>query len=111
LALACGVHDVIVKPAAPAAILAAVEALLGAAGDRRPLADAREFDEQHRRTLQTKLLEKTAAEARLAAELAETQRLTRSGTWDLDPRTGMIVLSSRLRGLLGLPSSTIHQDQ
>jgi serine phosphatase RsbU (regulator of sigma subunit)/CheY-like chemotaxis protein len=49
--------------------------------------------------------------AYLADRLAETHRLTRSGTWDLDPETGMIIMSPGLRDLLRLPAATVRPEQ
>jgi CheY-like chemotaxis protein/serine phosphatase RsbU (regulator of sigma subunit) len=48
--------------------------------------------------------------ALLAGRLADTQLLTRSGTWDLDLETDMVVLSPVLRELLGLPSTRVRRD-
>jgi serine phosphatase RsbU (regulator of sigma subunit)/CheY-like chemotaxis protein len=132
LARACGVRDLIPKPAEPMVVLAAIDALLSAVPVALPAGTGSAFAAEHRHALKTKLLEKTTAlllsEARLRAaddrvaelrshaasladRLAETQRVTHSGTWDLDPRTGLIVLSAGVRDLLRLPSSTVPQDR
>ncbi|GIJ48264.1 hypothetical protein Val02_51500 [Virgisporangium aliadipatigenens] len=47
----------------------------------------------------------------LAERLAETHRVTRSGTWDLDPRTGEVTVSPGLRDLLRLPEATVPGDR
>jgi serine phosphatase RsbU (regulator of sigma subunit) len=45
--------------------------------------------------------------ADLADRLAETERVTVSGGWEYDRRTGLIVLSGRLADLLGLPAAML----
>src|SRR4051812_12770605 len=77
LADACGVHDVILKPAQPSAVLATIDSLLRP-GRLSVLADG---------------------------QLAETQRLARAGTWEFDPATGALVVSPELRDLLRLRST------
>ncbi|WP_030441752.1 SpoIIE family protein phosphatase [Actinoplanes subtropicus] len=77
LADACGVHDVILKPAQPSAVLATIDSLLFP-GQFSVLADG---------------------------QLAETQRLVRAGTWEFDPAAGAIVMSPELRDLLRLRST------
>ncbi|NMO49872.1 SpoIIE family protein phosphatase [Actinoplanes sp. TBRC 11911] len=79
LAHACDVHSVIFKPAQPATVLATIDSLL------RPGRISLRADDQ----------------------LAETQRLTRSGTWELDLDTRTVVVSGALRDVLGLPSTTL----
>jgi serine phosphatase RsbU (regulator of sigma subunit)/CheY-like chemotaxis protein len=83
LADACDVHDVIFKPAHPTTVLAAIDALLVAG--------------------QVSVLP--------ADQVAETQRLTRSGTWEFDPVTNTIVVSPELRDLLRLPSTRLALDE
>jgi serine phosphatase RsbU (regulator of sigma subunit)/CheY-like chemotaxis protein len=83
LAAACDVHDVIFKPAHPTTVLATIDALLSP--DRISVLPA--------------------------DQLAETQRLTRSGTWELDPDTFTIVVSAELRDLLRLPSTRLRLDE
>jgi serine phosphatase RsbU (regulator of sigma subunit)/CheY-like chemotaxis protein len=77
LAHACDVHDVILKPAQPLTVLATIDSLLA-------------------RGLMSVLP---------AEQVAETQRLTRSGTWELDLATDTIVVSPELRDILRLPST------
>lgn len=79
LAYACNVHNVIFKPAQPATVLATIDSLL------RPGRISLRDDEQ----------------------LAETQRLTRSGSWELDLDTNTVKVSAGLRDILGLPSTTL----
>ena len=79
LAHACDVRDVIFKPAQPSTVLATIDSLLGAGQIFEPP----------------------------AAQLAETQRVTRSGTWELDLVTNTIVVSRGLRDVLGLPSTKL----
>ena len=83
LADACDVHDVIFKPAHPTTVLATIDALI-VPGQVSVLA---------------------------ADQLAETQRLTRSGSWQLDPETFTIVVSPELRDLLGLPLTKLHLEE
>src|SRR5688572_1390081 len=83
LAAACDVRDVIFKPAHPTTVLATIDALLVPGQISVPPAD----------------------------QLVETQRLTRSGTWELDPETFTIVVSPELRDLLALPSTRLRLDQ
>jgi serine phosphatase RsbU (regulator of sigma subunit)/DNA-binding response OmpR family regulator len=92
MARACGVQDVIFKPALPTTVLATIDALLG--GRPPSTEDAGE-----------------RPAAQVADRLAETHQLTQSGTWDLDPRTGAIVLSVGLCDLLRLPSARVDPDQ
>jgi len=77
LADACGVRDVILKPAQPSAVLATIDSLLLPGRLSVPP----------------------------AGQLAETQRLARAGTWEFDPATGAIVMSPELRDLLRLRST------
>jgi len=79
LADACGVRDVILKPARPSAVLATVESLLPPG--------------------RLSVLPR--------GQLAETQRLARAGTWEFDPATGAIVVSPELRDLLRLRSTRL----
>jgi CheY-like chemotaxis protein len=83
LADACDVRDVIFKPAHPTTVLATIDALLVPGQVSVPPAD----------------------------QLAETRRLTRSGTWELDPATKTVVLSPELRDLLQLPSTRLALDE
>jgi CheY-like chemotaxis protein len=83
LAAACDVRDVIFKPAHPTTVLATIDALL--------------FPGR--------------ISVRPADQLAETQRLTRSGTWELDPETFTIVVSAELRDLLQLPTTRLRLDE
>jgi serine phosphatase RsbU (regulator of sigma subunit)/DNA-binding response OmpR family regulator len=83
LANACDVHDVILKPADPAMVLATVDALLGVGRIR----------------------------AHAAEQVAETQRLTRSGTWELDPATGTVVVSPTLCEVFRLASPRLAIDE
>jgi serine phosphatase RsbU (regulator of sigma subunit)/DNA-binding response OmpR family regulator len=79
LADACDVRDVIFKPAHPTTVLATIDGLLVPG--------------------QVSVLP--------ADQLAEVQRLTRSGTWELDPVTRTVILSPELRDLLRLPSTRL----
>lgn len=90
MARACGVRDVIFKPAQPAAVLATIDSLVS-----RPTLPVQW--ERHA--------------GFVADRLAETQQLTRSGTWDLDPDSGVIVLSAGLRDLLRLPTAGVRPEQ
>ncbi len=124
LARACGVQEVILKPAPPAAVLTAIDALLSAGSESCVgTAATPEFAQRHRHALKTKLLETTTAlrvagdreaglrlnASLLQERLAETQRVTQTGSWDLDPRSGVIVLSAGLRDRFRLPSSKVPQ--
>jgi CheY-like chemotaxis protein len=115
LARACGVQGVIFKPARPKAVFAVVDVLLAATGE--PAAGsaaargADDFADRHRQALKAKLLAKSEALAELMDRLAETQRMTHSGTWDLDPGSGLITLSPSLSALLGLPATTVTREQ
>lgn len=114
LARACGVQGVIFKPARPKAVFAVVDVLLRGASERdagQGDAGDDEFADRHRQALKAKLLAKSEALAELMDRLAETQRMTHSGTWDLDPRTGLITLSPGLSALLGLPATTVTREQ
>jgi CheY-like chemotaxis protein len=83
LADACDVRDVIFKPADPTTVLATIDALPIPGQVRVPHAD----------------------------RAAEIQRLTRSGTWELDPVTRTIVVSPELRDLFRLPSPRVALDE
>ena len=77
LARACGVREVIVKPAHPRVVLAALESLLNAEQPDPPSATVEEFADEHRLALKTKLFEKAAAlglsEGRLRAIVHTTK--------------------------------------
>ena len=112
MARACGVRDVIFKPAQPALVLATIDALLG------DLAGAGSAEDNVAPQVQQPMQvagDRTAQWRRLAADFAdrltETHQLTRSGTWDLDPGTGMIVLSAGLCDLLRLPCGRVRLEQ
>jgi serine phosphatase RsbU (regulator of sigma subunit)/DNA-binding response OmpR family regulator len=77
------VHDVIFKPANPTTVLATIDALLVPGRASVPSAD----------------------------RVAETQRLTRSGTWELDAVTSTIIVSPELRDVLRLPSTELRLDE
>jgi serine phosphatase RsbU (regulator of sigma subunit)/CheY-like chemotaxis protein len=79
LAHACDVHDVILKPAQPSTVLATIDSLL-TRGQMFVLP---------------------------AEQVAETQRLTRAGTWELDLAADTIVVSPELRDVLRLPSTKL----
>ncbi|GGN90733.1 hypothetical protein GCM10010112_76400 [Actinoplanes lobatus] len=120
MARACGVRDVIFKPAQPGMVLATIDALLGsgsvaeqtvglagsvdaAAGvplGRQPVLPADDLMD---------LWLNLATDC--ADRLAETHQLTRSGLWDLDLDSGMIVLSTGLCDLLRLPSAGVRLEQ
>lgn len=135
LARACGVQDVIFKPAHPSTVFAAIDTLLGRApvdqGQRRvPTGNAAppavddtttgdvvgEVTVAAQDARCTRLTDDAAAVGArlpeyLADRLAETHQRTRSGTWDLDLTTGSIVVSASLRDLLHLPSTTLRPEQ
>lgn len=122
MARACGVQDVIFKPALPGTVLATIDALLGAyrvadpwsAGDLVGSIEAVGVA-AHRQPPAAAADDRTADWRRLSADfadrLAETHQLTQSGTWDLDPETGMIMLSIGLRDLLRLPSTRVFAEE
>ena len=83
LADAYDVREVIFKPADPTAVLAAIDAL--------PI--------------------QGRVSASLPDQLAETQRLTRSGTWEFDPVTNTVAVSPELRGLLRMSSARVALDE
>ncbi|MFI5889746.1 SpoIIE family protein phosphatase [Actinoplanes sp. NPDC051513] len=83
LAHACGVHDVILKPAQPSTVLATIDSLL--------------------------VVEQVSVSP--LEQMAETQRLTGAGTWELDPATDTILVSPGLRDALGLPSARLPVRQ
>jgi PAS domain S-box-containing protein len=77
LARACGVQDVIVKPAHPRAVLAALDSLLRTAPTAlAPVATVEEFADEHRLALKSKLFQKAEAlglsEGRLRAIVQST---------------------------------------
>ena len=122
MARACGVRDVIFKPAQPGMVLATIDALLGADSvvGQGPMGDLAGAAEDLSVAVQgqqpVRAAEEPAAHWRglaadLAHRLAETHRLTRSGTWDLDPATGMIMLSFGLCDLLRLPTGRLLLEQ
>jgi serine phosphatase RsbU (regulator of sigma subunit)/DNA-binding response OmpR family regulator len=114
LARACGVRDVIFKPAQPDTVLAMIDALLGVGRDLAgPFEDAGAAGSGR---LSTPAADDRTAHWRslamdFADRLAETHHITQSGTWDLDPGTGMIMLSTGLRDLLRLPSAKMRPEQ
>lgn len=77
LARACGVREVIVKPAHPRVVLAALDSLLSADPIDLPPATVEEFADEHRLALKTKLFEKATAlglsEGRLRAIVHTTK--------------------------------------
>ncbi|HKT02133.1 MAG TPA: SpoIIE family protein phosphatase [Rugosimonospora sp.] len=121
LARACGVQDVIFKPAHPTTVLATIDTLLGQcgpAGQGQP--DAAGAVEEvivaadDGRCIQVTGEAATEAGGQaeyLADRLAETHQLTRSGIWDLDLATGTVVVSACLRDLLHLPSTMLRPEQ
>lgn len=126
MARACGVREVIYKPAAPITVLAVVDALL--ARTPAPVADGGrpdDFVDQHRQTLKAKLVQTAAAlqatharETRLRREvghlqglLAETQHLTWAGAWHLNPATGAVVLTRDVSDRLGLATPEVPRRQ
>jgi len=120
MARACGVRDVIFKPAQPGMVLATIDALLGTEsvvgqGPAGEVAGAAEDvavpSQQPVRAAEEPAVHWRGLAADLAHRLAETHRLTRSGTWDLDPATGMIMLSFGLCDLLRLPTGRLLLEQ
>ncbi|RSM58338.1 hypothetical protein DMB66_29935 [Actinoplanes sp. ATCC 53533] len=127
MARACGVRDVIFKPAQPNMVLATIDALLGAdsavpqgqSGDLAGAVGAVEDGDgdvavqgqQPGRAADEPAAHWRGLAADFAHRLAETHRLTRSGTWDLDPATGMIMLSFGLCDLLRLPTGRVLIEQ
>jgi CheY-like chemotaxis protein len=87
LAHACGVHDVILKPAQPSTVLATIDSLFACG--------------------QMSLLPAEQISVRPAEQIVETQRLTRSGTWELDLATNAVLVSPGLSDVLGLPSAKV----
>jgi serine phosphatase RsbU (regulator of sigma subunit)/CheY-like chemotaxis protein len=83
LADAYDVRNVIFKPADPTAVLAAIDALPIHGRVSVPPTD----------------------------QLAETQRLTRSGTWEFDPVTDTVAVSPELRELLRMSSTRLALDE
>lgn len=92
IAQACGVHDVIYKPATPAVVMSVVDSMLERGHEAAAVRSDREV-------------------ARLQGLLAETQRLTLAGTWHLDPHTGMVMLSAELADRLGLIAPQMPRQQ
>jgi serine phosphatase RsbU (regulator of sigma subunit)/DNA-binding response OmpR family regulator len=118
MARACGVRDVIFKPAQPGMVLATIDALLGAESLAEPdraggLAadDAATAARQSGQPADDLTEQWRSLAADFADRLEETHQLTQSGTWDLDPEAGLIVLSIGLRDLLRLPSARVGLDQ
>ena len=105
MARACGVRDVVFKPAQPTAVLATIDALLAG----RDLAEPAE--EGGAATQARRLPAPRGHAEHLTDRLVETHGLTRSGTWDLDRRNGLIVLSASLCDLLRLPSGGLPIEQ
>jgi serine phosphatase RsbU (regulator of sigma subunit)/CheY-like chemotaxis protein len=79
LAHACGVHDVILKPAQPLTVLATIDSLFVPGPISVPPVE----------------------------QIIETQRLTRCGTWELDPATNTVLVSPELSDVLRLPSTKV----
>jgi CheY-like chemotaxis protein len=104
LVRACGVQDVILKPAPAGAVLAAIDVLLDGGRAAPAPGAAPDFAHEHRHALKAKLMSTTAA-------LQETQRVAHAGTWDLDPRGDAIMLSPELRDLLGLAAPKVFAAQ
>ncbi len=129
MARACGVRDVIYKPATPAAVLAVMNAMLERGSAPRAAADAgpgrdgflhRRHPARNGELSQTATAEHTtyAREARLHHEvahlqdrLAEIQNLTRAGAWRLEPDTGVVALSPELAERIGLASPRLPRRQ
>jgi serine phosphatase RsbU (regulator of sigma subunit)/CheY-like chemotaxis protein len=118
IARAFGVRDVIFKPAQPGMVLATIDALLeagqGLTGEVVGPVDAADVATPGR-SLAPPADDLTEQWRMLATDFAdrltETHELTRSGTWDLDPEAGLIVLSVGLRDLLRLPSARVRLEQ
>jgi CheY-like chemotaxis protein len=82
LAHACGVHDVILKPARPSTVLATIDSLFVPGPISVPAVE----------------------------QIVETQRLTRCGTWELDLATNTILVSPELSDVLRVPSKVaVHE--
>ncbi|GIE85610.1 SpoIIE family protein phosphatase [Actinoplanes regularis] len=111
MARACGVRDVIFKPAQPGMVLATIDALLGSAAGAGDAISEAGFGPQPEPPVDDLPARWHRFAEGLAERLAETHRLTRSGTWDLDPDAGMIVLSTGLSDLLRLPSTSVRLEQ
>ena len=80
MARACGVRDVIFKPAQPTAVLATIDALLAGRDLAEPAEDGGAATPARR------LPAPRGHAEHLTDRLVETHGLTRSGTWDLDRR-------------------------
>jgi PAS domain S-box-containing protein len=103
LARACGVLDVIVKPARPTAVLATIDALLsGVKPD-----PSGPFVDEHRRALKSKLLQKSSALSRTKDHLRAVVECTRVGVVLANSDATATYVNPRLAEMAGLPAGSL----
>lgn len=102
LARACGVRDVIVKPARPTVVLATIDALLSGSA-ASPVMSVEPFVEEHRRALKSKLLQKSAALTRVEDRLRAVVESTRVGVVLANRDATATYVNPRLAEIAGLP--------
>lgn len=109
LAKACGVRDVIVKPARPNTVLATIDSLLsGVAAPGSPGPEpAGPFGDEHRRALKSKLLQKSSALTRTEDHLRAVVESTRVGIVLANSDATATYVNPRLAEMAGLPTETL----
>jgi PAS domain S-box-containing protein len=115
LARACGVRDVILKPARPAVVLATIDALLSGSADpagpadpgAAPAPDGEPFVDEHRRALKSKLLQKSTALSRVEDRLRAVVESTRVGVVLADSDATATYVNPRLAEIAGLPRDAL----
>ena len=107
LARACGVREVIFKPAHPRVVLAAVDSLLSADPLDLPSATVEEFADEHRLALKTKLFEKAAALGLSEGRLRAIVHTTRAGVVLTRDDGVATYVNARLAELTGRPREAL----
>jgi len=107
LARACGVREVIVKPAHPRVVLAALESLLKADLQDPPQATVEEFADEHRLALKTKLFEKAAALGLSEGRLRAIVHTTKAGVLLAHDDGAATYVNARLAEITGRPREAL----
>lgn len=108
MARACGVRNVIFKPARPQAVLSVIDSLLDSTAKNRT--GVPPMGHSLRPDIPDGERSSGRGAVRLTTRLEETHKATQSGSWDLDPNTGLIKISRTLCELLRLPSSGLRPE-
>jgi PAS domain S-box-containing protein len=107
LARTCGVKEVIVKPAHPRVVLAALDSLLSAGPLELPPSTVEEFADEHRLALKTKLFEKAAALGLSEGRLRAIVHTTRAGVLLAHDDGAATYVNARLTEITGRPREAL----